>query len=248
MFRATLQDINLIKDSLESIASLITEGSFKISKEGIHLTAMDPASVAMVDYLILPSAFLDYAAHETYHATININNLVEILKRSRANDQITFELTENKFKITMQGDFKRSFSIPLIDTPPSSQNVPELDFKTRVEIVAAALRDGIKDAQMVSDCVVFETKPESFAIKSFGDTSETNMLLTKESASLVALDSSTEEKAKYSLDYLDKIMKGSKIADRIILRYGTDYPMRIDCTAIDKLRLSFILAPRVDTD
>lgn len=248
MFRATLQDINLIKDGLESIASMITEGSFKISSEGIHLTAMDPASVAMVDFLILPSAFLDYSAPETHHATVNINNFVEILKRARANDQITFELTENKFRIAMHGDFKRNFSIPLIDMPPSTQNIPELDFKTRVEIVGAALRDGIKDAQMVSDCVILETKPESFAIRSFGDTSETNMVLTKESASLVALETHSEAKAKYSIDYFDKMLKGTKIADRIILRYATDYPLRMDCTAIDKLRLSFILAPRVDTD
>lgn len=248
MFRATLQDVGLIKDSLESIASLITEGSFKIDKDGIHLTAMDPASVAMVDFLILPSAFLDFSAQEIYFATININNLVDILKRARANDQITLELTENKLKITMQGDFKRNFSIPLIDTPPGSQNVPELDFKARVELVGNALRDGIKDASMVSDCVILEAKPASFTIKSFGDTSETNMILTKDSASLVALETSGDEKAKYSIDYLDKMLKGSKVADRVVIKYGTDYPMKMDCTAIDKLKLSFILAPRVDTD
>jgi len=248
MFRATLQDVGLIKDSLESIASLITEGSFKIDKEGIHLTAMDPASVAMVDFLILPSAFLDYSAPETHDMTININNLVEILKRARANDQITLELTENKLRITMQGDFKMHFSIPLIDTPPGSQNVPDLDFKTRVELVGTAFKDGIKDASMVSDCVVLETKPESFSVKSFGDTSETDMLLTKESASLVALETNSEAKAKYSIDYLDKMLKGSKIADRLIIRYATDYPLKMECTAVDKLRLSFILAPRVDTD
>lgn len=248
LFRATLQDTSVIKDSLDSIASLITEGTFKINQEGIRLTAMDPASVAMVDFKILPTAFLDFSAQEEQNITVSISNFVEIIKRARANDQVSFELDNNRLKITMKGDFKRNFSLPLIDTPPGSQKVPELDFKGKVILSTSAFRDGIKDAAMVSDCVILEAEPNSFRIKSFGDTSETNMELTKDSPSLNELEVNSEIKAKYSIDYLDKILKGAKVSDNIKLQYATDYPMRVDCTAVDKLQLSFVLAPRVDTD
>jgi proliferating cell nuclear antigen len=248
MFRATLQDVSLLRDSLDSIASLITEGSFAIDGEGIKLTAMDPASVAMVSLRILPTTFLDFSSQENQVVTLNIPNIVEILKRARANDQVTLELTENKLKITMQGDFKRNFSVPILETPHSHHKIPELDFKGRVVLNSNAMRDGIKDAAMVSDCVILQAEPTKFSIKSFGDISETNMELTKDATSLISLEVGSLIKAKYSIDYLDKMLKGSRVADQITLMFSTDYPMRIDCTAIDKLQLSFILAPRVDTD
>jgi proliferating cell nuclear antigen len=248
MFKATLQDVSMLKDSLDAISSLITEATFKIEKNGMNLIAMDPASVAMVIFKILPSVFLEYECPQDSEMTINLPNFVSILKRARANDKITLELSENKLNIKMVGDFKRSFSLPLIDVPHGSQKVPELSFKAKVEFIAGVLKDGIKDASMVSDCVMFEAKENSFVIKSFGDLSETKLELTKESPSLISLEVSGEQKAKYSIDYLDKIMKGIKPTDKIILSFSTDYPMRLDCNKVDKYQLSYILAPRVDTE
>jgi proliferating cell nuclear antigen len=254
MFRAVLQDVSIVKDSLDSVSSLITEGTFEVSKDGLKLIAMDPASVAMIIFRILPSAFLEYTCKEDNNMTISISNLVTILKRARANDRITFELESNKLKVTMDGDFKRTFHIPLIDSSAVQQKIPELSFKGKVMLSAGALKDGIKDAQMVSDCVVFEANPLSFVIKSLGDTSETKMELTKDSPSLAGLqlvgdvESGKALKAKYAIEYIDKMLKGAKVADNVTVQFSNNYPMRLDYTIVDKLQLSFILAPRVDTD
>jgi proliferating cell nuclear antigen len=248
LFRATLQDIGVIKDSLDSIAALITEGTFRINEDGMRLTAMDPASVAMVDFRILPSAFLDFSAPEEEVITLNITNFVEVLKRARANDQISLELADNKLKITMKGDFKRNFSLPIIDTLPGSQKVPDLEFKGRVVLATSALKEGIKDASMVSDCVIFEADPTTFVVNSMGDTSETRMELKKDAVSLEELEISTQIKSKYSIDYLEKMLKGAKFADSVKLQFSSDYPLRMDLVAVDKIQLSFVLAPRVDTD
>lgn len=248
MFRATLQDISMLKDSLDSISSLITEGSFRINKNGIELIAMDPASVAMVIFKIFPSAFLDYECDKEEIATLNLSNLVSVLKRAKANDRLILELAENKFKITMIGDFKRKFSLPLIETPYSSQKIPDLSFNSTIELYAGVLKDGIKDASMVSDCIVFEANSNFFSVSSFGELSETRLELTKDSPTLISIDSKEKTKAKYSIDYLERMLKGLKSTDKIKLSFSTDYPVRIDCVRIDKFQLSFILAPRVDAE
>ena len=248
MFKAVVQDILVLKDSLDAISSLINEGSFKVTKNGLELVAMDPASVAMVAFKILPSIFLEYSCEKEAEMTINLVNLVSILKRARANDRITLELTDSRLKIAMSGDFKRNFSLPLIDTPQSVQKIPDLSFKSKVELFANVLKDGVKDASMVSDCVVFEAKEGAFVIKSFGDLSETHLELAKDSPSLLSIETDGEQKSKYSIDYLDKMLKGIKSTDKIKINFSTDYPVRIDCNKIDKYQLSFILAPRVDTD
>ena len=58
----------------------------------------------------------------------------------------------------------------------------------------------------------------------------------------------TKHKAKYSLEYLKKMISGSKLADKVSLQFNTDYPLKIQYTVLDKLSMSFILAPRVDND
>ena len=151
MFKASMQDFAKLKDSLEAISSLITEGNFRITKDGIRLVAMDPASVAMVILDVLPSAFLTYECDGDHSINLNITNFVTILKRAKANDMITLDLSDDKMRITMKGNVKRTFSLPIIVSADEEQKVPELDFKGKIEMDAEVMKDGIKDASMVSD-------------------------------------------------------------------------------------------------
>jgi DNA polymerase III sliding clamp (beta) subunit (PCNA family) len=47
---------------------------------------------------------------------------------------------------------------------------------------------------------------------------------------------------------LKKISKANKLSDMVTLEFGADYPLRAEYKLMDKLRLSFILAPRVSSD
>ncbi|MCP6727575.1 MAG: DNA polymerase sliding clamp, partial [Patescibacteria group bacterium] len=53
--------------------------------------------------------------------------------------------------------------------------------------------------------------------------------------------------AKYSLEYLQKFIKGAKLSEKTILQFAEDHPLRIDFK-IEQIELSFILAPRVETE
>jgi DNA polymerase III sliding clamp (beta) subunit (PCNA family) len=55
-------------------------------------------------------------------------------------------------------------------------------------------------------------------------------------------------KSKYGIDYLDRMMKSDKVADTLTMHFGADYPIRMEFKKLDKLQLSFILAPRVETE
>jgi hypothetical protein len=47
---------------------------------------------------------------------------------------------------------------------------------------------------------------------------------------------------------LKKIIKGSKLSDKVSLEFGKDYPLKIEYKVLDKLQLATILAPRVATE
>ena len=41
---------------------------------------------------------------------------------------------------------------------------------------------------------------------------------------------------------------GAKLSENVEIRFNKDYPLKIDFKAVDKLLLSFILAPRVENE
>ena len=56
-------------------------------------------------------------------------------------------------------------------------------------------------------------------------------------------------KSKYGLEFLKKMVGGSKLSDVVIMSLDTNYPLRLTSYGVpEKLSLSFILAPRVDND
>ena len=44
------------------------------------------------------------------------------------------------------------------------------------------------------------------------------------------------------------MINGSKIADDVSISFNNDYPLKIEYKTVDKVMLSFILAPRVEND
>jgi proliferating cell nuclear antigen len=235
---------------LDTISSLIIEGNFLIDKNGIKLIAMDPASVAMVTFHLLPSAFIDFSVDKQTTVTLSIDKLVNVLRRANVNDQVTLQLDEeaNKMKILMKGKTNRNFSIPIIEGTKEEQKVPELKFNAKVELEAEVLKNAVKDAAMISDCLIFEADKDKLLLYSKGDYGDTQTEVTKESQSLISINVSEKSKAKYSIEYLDKMMKASKLADVVTIQFSSDYPIKMDFKSLDKLQLSFILAPRVDTE
>ncbi len=44
------------------------------------------------------------------------------------------------------------------------------------------------------------------------------------------------------------MMEGCKLAEAVTIQFNKDYPLKLTYATVDKVMLSFILAPRVDTD
>ena len=249
MFKATLADVNLLRDAVASISEIIDEGIFKITKDGISFIAADRAMVAVVDLFIAASAFEKYEVDAENKIGLNIMNFLSVIKRAGSGDKITFDLKESKFNIFIEGASKRRFLVPLLDLgdeeiPPVNQ----LEFKSKVKLNSEIFQSGVNDAEIIADSVILEITPTRFGMMAEGDVSKAELELEKGNAALVELDAGSTMKARYSLEYLKKIIKASKLSDSVTIEHGTDYPMRIAFAAGDKARISFILAPRVTED
>ncbi|MEM5807393.1 MAG: hypothetical protein QW474_03350, partial [Candidatus Aenigmatarchaeota archaeon] len=232
--KATLSKVDLLRDSFSTIGELIDEGILKADKNGLSLTAADRAMVAVVQFRMPANVFEEFKA-DNIVMPINITNFVSIIKRAKPDDKITLELKDNKLEVIMKSDSTRKFTVPLIDIQEEElPSIDKLEFKTKVRVKSDVLKNGIDDAEVVSDSVVFETKKDTFMMKAVGDTSSTELVLNKDDPGLIEIQGS-ESRARYPLDYLKKMIKAAKLSEEAKIIFSKYYKMKLIFNDVDKL-------------
>lgn len=245
--RLTLAEPKYLKDSISIISELVNEAKFFVKKEGLELVAMDPANVAMVIFKLLSTAFTEYDVKNESELAINLAQLKQILRRAKSNDTVTLEEDEGKLKIQFRSDTVRTFSLPIIEVDDKEQRVPELVFPFSVETSSSILSEAIGDVDVIAESVTFLADKAKLTISAEGDLSKANIEI-KASEDTIIDAKADSAKAKYSIEYLKKMMEGGKLSDRVTIRFSNDYPLKLDYKQIDKVALSFVLAPRVEND
>ena len=246
--KVVLAEPRFFKDSIAIISELVSEVKLKATSDGLEVVAMDPANVAMVIFKLLSSAFTQYEIQGSEEVAINLNSVKQILRRAKADDMLTLETTEdNKFKIELKSNTTRSFSLPTLELEDKEQRVPELTFPISVNMKSSLLADSVEDVSVVAESVTFLGEKEQLSIKAEGDLSKAFIEIKPNDE--ISINANEEKcKAKYSLEYLKKMIAGGKLTDTVSLQFNTDYPLKLEFKVTDRLLLSFILAPRVDND
>ncbi len=248
--KLVLAEPKYFKDSVSIISELVSEVKIKVGKDALEVVAMDPANVAMVVFKLLASGFTKYEVKEAEEIGINLNNVKQILRRANSDDIVTLETTDDsKFKIELKGNTTRSFSLPMLDLDEKEQRVPELTFPLTVTTQAKVIQDAIEDVSVVAESVTFLCEKDHLYVKAEGDLSKAFIDIKADDVTGIKVEKGdTKYKAKYSLEYLKKMIAGGKVSDTVNLYFNTDYPLKLEYKVTDRLLLSFILAPRVDND
>ncbi len=244
--KLTLAEPKYLKEPVSIISDLVNETRLKISKDSIELVAMDPANVAMVVFRLLGSAFVEYSVEKEATIAINLNSFKQILRRVKPNDLMTLELDDSKLKISLRSESTRTFSLPLIDIEEREQKVPSLTFPVSIEMPSGMLSESVEDADLVAESIDFTAEPKMFTLDAAGDTS--NVHIEIKPSDSTKIETASKTKAKYSIEYLKKMVQGAKIADKVQVQFNKDYPLKLTYSTTDRVMLSFILAPRVEND
>ncbi len=247
--RFVLADSKLLKDSIGVISDLVSDVKIKFDPDKLEIVAMDPANVAMVIFRLLSSSFVEYDVKDEESIVVSLDSLKQILNRVKAGDSVIFEVDEenSRLKIEFHGETKRKFGLALLDSQEKDQKVPSLDFSGEVELNTSVFNDAIDDMDIISDSVVLDLSKDGLVVGAVGTTSDARVHLSAlEGSEIVCKEENV--KAKYSIEYLKKIVKGSKLSNNVVLKFGTDYPLQVEYKVRDKLHLTTILAPRVSND
>jgi len=231
----------LLSKAIELLSEIVIDVRLKVNEFGMSITAIDPANVAMIGFKLPKSAFSQFETDDEVLG-INLDNLKRILKRCGPASSLILEKKENLLNIQIQDRIKRNFSLNLIEIEGEEKDLPNLEFSTRVELDSIDLIASIEDCMVVADACSFIIEEGKFIIEAKGLNSARSEFSGDE-----AKINAENCKARYSLEYLSKFIKGSKLCEKTVLNFANDHPLRMDIKT-DSMELNFILAPRVETE
>ena len=236
-----LDNPGLLSRVVEIISELVTEVRIKVDESGLSITAMDPANVSMVRFVLPKNSFSMFESDNEVLG-VNLENLKRILKRSNAGSSLVMEKKGNVLNIQIHDRIKRNFNLSLIDIESEEKEMPVLEFSSFVELNSTDFVDSIEDCMVVGDACSFIIRDGKFIVEARGLNSAMSEFSGDE-----AKIRAENCKSRYSLEYLQKFVKGAKLSDKTSLKFADDHPLRIDISN-GFLELSFLLAPRVETD
>jgi proliferating cell nuclear antigen len=251
MFKLKVADSKLLRDMATAISILVDEATFKIEPDGLKLRAMDPSRVAMIDFEWPKALFQEYECTEPSKMCINISELLKLLKRAGKDESVELSLDDKsgRLQVKIMGKYVREFTMPTLEASEEEVPTPKITFNVKAKTTTSGLSQAIEDAQLVSDHVKIEANAEKLTLNAAGDLMGATITLLKGSDALLDLEAKEPSKATFSLSYLSEIIKAaSATSDIATLEFSTDMPVRIDFQQAKEGKLTFFLAPRIETE
>jgi len=233
----------LFSDVISIISDMVMEVKIKVNKEGMSILAVDPANVAMIVFNLPAQAFSQFEV-EDETIGINLESFKAVLRRCSANSALVLETEDNFLRIEIMDKIKREFTLTMLDLEGKDKPIPNLEFATKIEMNGMDFTDAVEDCLIVSDSCGFEANADKFTMFSKGPLNSANLTYSSDE---VQIESPSESKSRYSLDYLQKMVKATKLTEKVGINFGPDYPLRLEFNA-PLLTLAFILAPRIETE
>ncbi|MCI4370421.1 MAG: DNA polymerase sliding clamp [Thermoplasmata archaeon] len=245
MFKARVK-MEVLREIVEVISTLVSEVKLTISKDGLEVKAVDPSHVAMLVLKLNKAAFEEFTGEPT-EIGIDVEKLKEVLRLSKPGDILDLQYDGGKNRLVIHvGKVTRHMSVvdPAGITDPK---VPNVSPPGVVVVNMDELRQGIRGSESISDHVTITLEPDAFTMHSEGETDRVDMKLGKES--LAKLEVKETVKSMYPLDFFSSMVKSITTSPEVTLFVGNEYPLKIEFSVADGTGEGrFLLAPRVEED
>lgn len=244
MVQIVLENPTLLKKSMETISDLVMEGTIVFKPDYMELVALNSNNVVMVVFRLLSTNFEKYDIKEDIQVSLSLEHLTNVLKSCDDKAKLSLTVGEgSKIKIVSSGKNVKEFELSLIDFADDNlQKIPDLKFPIKIVTSSSAFTNAVNDLSFLEEGVTFYVKNKKFQLE--GKTNSMAGKIDFNEDIDVKVENDKEYISRYSMDYLKKFIKAEKIVGTTEISFNNDYPLKVEYKIVDKLLLSFILAPR----
>jgi len=249
--RIKIANARLWKNLMAAVSTLVDEATFKVDQNGIRLRAMDPSHVAMVDFEMPKNTFQEYVCDQPINMCVNMGEMLKLLKNVGSDETLEISTDEEgrQLELALRGTYVRRFIMPTLEMAEEEAPTPKIEFNAKVKMTSGSLRQTMDDASVVSDNVRLEATLEKLVFNATGDLGSVTIELSKDSEVVLSLDVREESKATFSLNYLSEIVRaGAAASDVVDIEFSTNMPVKLNFGLPEEQRLSYYLAPRIESD
>ncbi len=243
-----LEEPKILSDIISIISELVIEVRMKVNKQGVSIVAIDPANVALVSFKLPKEAFSQLEVEEEIIG-VSLESLKSILRRCRPGSSLFMQTEDNTLRVEIQDKIKREFKLSLIEIETEEKTMPNLEFSAKVEMPSIDLAEAIEDCSIVADACTFVGQENKFTIEAKGSLNSAKSTFSSDEVKIDIRPGEEigEIKGRYSLEYLQKFIKATKITEKTQINFSTNYPLKLEFKT-PRIELSFVLAPRVETE
>jgi proliferating cell nuclear antigen len=243
-----LDNPKILSDIISIISELVTEVRIKVNKDGMFIVAIDPANVALISFKLPATAFSQIEVEEEVLG-VSLDSLKSVLRRASSTSSLILQTEDNALKIQIQDKITREFKLSLIDIEQEEKSMPDLEFKSKIEMPGVDFAEAVEDCSVVADSCAFHTQKDKFIVSAKGSLNSAKAEFSSDEIKINAKLEGEEKEiiSRYSLEYLQKFIKATKISDKVMLNFAEDYPLKMEFKT-PRMELSFVLAPRVETE
>ncbi len=226
--RLVFEEGKVLKAIVDAVEALVGEASVKISpEEGMSLSALDTSKTAMIQLILPKSYFVDFEVGDEGFYGVNFTELARILKRVKAKDRVELIFDESRLVLRAIGDYKRTFSMPLLAGESFELRELKVQFKAGARMDSKVLPDVVKDLKLISNEVKISIDPDKVEFTAESDKGESTVELNKEDIMVIDIWAEEPSSSYYSLAYLEKMTKPAKIAEEASIELSSQSPMKL---------------------
>ena len=247
-------DANLLKKLYDSMCVLVSEITWKVSKDGISMRQMDPSRVAMIDLTIEKKDLTEFDVTTPGLVAFNAEEVKKQVfakpfkKGASISVKIDGVVGRIAFTVTDSGTRERSFATLEANADDINVPAPKITFNAEYKVTTKQFAEDIADLEKISDHITMIGTLEKLQLKAENDVTKGETTYKRGDDNLLDIEVRQESKAVYSLSYLKDIIKPlPALGELTIIEFATDMPIKI--TNLTKFgELKFFIAPRIETD
>lgn len=213
-----------------------------------HLTCsiLDKAHTRFMSVEFKSEFFSVYEIDDVESVTLFAEDLHKIIKSSSKIDNVILETNENYLicKFESNNGNSRIFEFVLPAEYIESPNPPNLTLPVSFDLNLSDLKQGIKDLKIIgAGEIKFNVTNDLLTITAGTDT-------TSNYASTINItETGNSVSSRFSLEYLEQLLKFDKIRKVVKLQLGDDYPLLYEFNDdIMCVKVNGMIAPRLEVD
>lgn len=246
MMKARVVDAISFSYILRTVGEFLSEANFIVTNEGIKISGIDPSRVVFLDIFMPAAYFEDFEVNgEKEILGFNLEDVNDILKRVVKDDSLIISSSESKIIFTFDGEFTRSFELPLIQVEATQPPSVNLEFPFKAKLLTITYADIIDELSDLGEAIIISSKDNKLYFEVEGDVGSSKVELSTEGGTLLEA-SGSDASSVYGMEYIANTSKMRRASDTMELSFGSQIPLKLHFELPQGGYGDFYIAPRAE--